>query len=184
MLQRKTIIRIYYGNTDYPFYNGNERAYNLEAGAGLYYNFGTIKFRYASSAGNNYNQGFYKSIKNSIEYSSSSNSSATPTGSQLFVKSGVANGVRLITLTEINKAIGKTDKAYVSGISEKEDPKGIFKLSSIKNVPGLGNISFSEYYWLASPYPTESKNDILCITNSGNGGVTYFYTGTFHRRTV
>ncbi|MCI9177758.1 MAG: hypothetical protein HFJ28_04185 [Clostridia bacterium] len=162
---------MFYGS-GYTLYTGSERYYSLQASAGMYYNFGTIKFRYASSAGNNYNQGYYKSIINGATYNSATGSSTTQTATKLFVKSGVATNVRLIALPEIEKRVGSLRFGF-DDITDKMDPYGVFDLEYLKQVPVLGKISMSSSYrpfWIASPYRQNTWGSNEMIAHMGYGG--------------
>lgn len=146
------------------FYKGGSTYSALQGAAGLYYSFGNISF---STAQGNYNEGSYISITNgTTTYSSTSNASASPTGSALFIRSGVASQVRLMTLSEVNRALGRTTTYSTNTISTSEDTKGLYLLKNLKSVPGLDKINYSSgYYWIASPYPNNSHWTPICSWN-------------------
>lgn len=128
------------------------RNYALEASAGMYYNFGDIKFRCDNANNGIYNQGWYTSITNGEKYDSNIEKTERQTATQLFVKQGISNGVRILTLPEINRALGRENLVAASPISDTEDPKGIYKLPQLKKVPKIDKIEYTSlWYWVASP---------------------------------
>lgn len=179
---------MFYGSS-YSLYTGSERYYALEASAGMYYNFGNIKFRYATSEGNNYNQGYYKAITNGISYNSSTGSSATQTATSLFVKSSVASGVRLITLPEIEKRVGSL-RIGMDDIAEYMDPYGVFDLAYLREVPILGRVDcVASYkpYWIASPYRgsmAEQRVTLLDVGYNGSGSLSGAHSEAYGVRPV
>ena len=133
----------------------------LMASAGMYYNFGNIKFKYGSASGN---EGYYKSINNDKLYNA--NTSEAKTGFELFIKQTIANRVRTITVPEINRILGRENEADLTTISEEEDSKGIFRLDQLNRVPGIDNINYQSSYILASPH-SHGHNHVVYISKVG-----------------
>ncbi len=80
--------------------------------------------------------------------------------------------VRLVTLPEINKFIGREDVDSTTTMDDNDDLRGIFKLDELSEVTGTREFVYSKgTYWLASP---DGKNDIL-----GKGVATLKYSGEF-----
>ena len=145
--------------------------YSLQAAAGLYYNFKDIKFQYATASRGN-NLGYFKSITSgNLAYNSTTNSTVERTGGQLFNLFGSSNAtVRLLTLPEVNVAVGNTDidKYGANTIGTTQDTIGLYRLDHLSSVPGMNGFtaySSTGYYWLASPYP----------------GNYYYLTNVFYR---
>ena len=171
--------------TNYVFYTGSSKYYSLQAAAGLYYNFGETIYRYGTSS-SEYNQGYFTSITNgSTTYDS--NYSTTDgenivRASKLFLTEK-AESVRLLTLTEINTALNRTETIEnedgttstvidVDSMNTITDSTGLYKLNSLTSVPGMESFTkySSGYYWLASPCPTVANEGAsLCIVLCGGG---------------
>ena len=167
---------------DYLFYTGRTIYEGIQVAAGMYYNLGNIIFRYGTSR-TNYNQGYYRSIKNADKtYSNTENNDEngiTITGNDLF-KVGNTK-IRMLTLSEINKALNrkeddsKYDVDSTSSISETEDPIGLYCLKNISTVlKGYYYTANTDNYWISSPSPTTNNNyyssdrlDICYITEDG-----------------
>ncbi|MCI9245739.1 MAG: type II secretion system protein [Clostridia bacterium] len=172
----------------YTNYAGTDTNYALQAAAGLYYNFGKIKFRYDTARNNSiYNQGWYKSITNEITYDSSTGKVARQAGNELFVKQGVSSGIRVLTLPEVNKGLGR---GATSVTQFKSDKTGIFYPGNLENVPILGrlNLAFGNARCLlASPYPNPEWAP-RCLATLGEGGsvshVSHELVGSYIRPVV
>jgi len=148
------------GNS-YDFYTGNSNYYALQASAGFYYNLGEMKFTQGTS---NYekNMGYYTTVKNrKTEYTSE-----TITGNDLF-KTREDASIRMLTLTELNTLLRRTD---IDSINKITDTTGLFKLDELTSVL-TGKSYSSGIYWLASPYPGNSKN----VCRIGNSGIVDNY---------
>ena len=145
------------GGEQYTFYTGRTEYYALEASAGLYYNFGNVPF---SWIGGSY-EGSYESITIGGKTYDIKDTSGTYTANTLF-NTGNAT-IRLLTLPELNKALGRNDVDDRTDISTTEDPEGIYRLDLLKNVQGMSNYVYtSGMYWLASPSPDEIRDTNLC----------------------
>ena len=163
----KTIL----GGNDFSTYKGNETYIALHASAAMYYNFENLSFKYANSRWGSGNGYFNSVISNGTEYSSSSNSSTIKTGGELFNLLGENATVRLLTLPEVNIAIGRSDIDKHAKITEEEDSTGLYRLASISSVPNMTvfNSYSSGSYWLASPLPNGSYyNRVVVIHQSGS----------------
>ena len=138
--------------SDYAFYTGEETYYGLQAAAGLYHNFENIKFKYSTDT-RGANLGFFTAINNGTAYSSTENTSREVTGGELFnLYQEKGAKVRLLTLPEVNKAIGRTDVDNRSQITIQEDAKGLYRLDQLQNTNGMSQYAYNTaYYWLASP---------------------------------
>lgn len=130
-----------------------------------------IKFEYGVSANNlpsnNVNRWYYNSIKNGTTIYSSS--TLQPSGSDLFIKSGISDNVRICTLPEINKALGRDDIAETKAIMPEEDPDNLFQLTTNQSkYPGIShNGGVSGGYFVASPYPDEYYEVITYVGETG-----------------
>ncbi|MDO5556395.1 MAG: DUF6273 domain-containing protein, partial [Clostridia bacterium] len=158
---------------------------NLKASAGMYNNFASIPFIYTETnytaitpAEGQYNIGWYKAVtKGGTEVTENTN------GGNLFLM-GDANKVRLLTLPEINDAVGAS-AINMSGytISNTSEPaSGLFKLNNLSNA-GLTNYTYSsgDYYWLASPY-SGSSSDVHVVYY--NGSVASTVSNTYGVRPI
>lgn len=152
-----TEFRTILGGSNYALSSNNTDYYALQAAAGLYYNFGSIKLAY----GNSYrgkNLGHFTSItSNGVTYNSKN--TVEKTGRDLFIANGVNAEVRLLTLPEVNKAIGRTDIDSRNTIAAKDDSIGLYRLDQLQNVTGMTDKTYNQitYYWLASPLPMASE---------------------------
>lgn len=165
------------GQDEYNFYsedNGpNYR--NLQAAAGLYYNFGDIQYRYGTSGGSNYNQGFYKYIKNkeniyndTVNVVDQNGNEKLSTGSELF-KVGNVN-VRTLTLPEINKKLNRNDVDSIDSITNEIDPKGLF------SIVNSGFDFNTGAYYIASPYYSNNSLGYWSLLFIGqSGSITQHY---------
>lgn len=170
----------------YTLYTGTGTYTALQAAAGLYYNFGDVKFGYgARSRGKNLGN-FTEITNNGTMYNSENTEEIT--GDKLFIPTGVSARVRLLTLPEMNKLLGRTDMDSTSSV---EDTTGIFELENIKDLPEMSSFTYGgiEYSMnlgqttlLSSPYPLDDMTFFLvgldeyggisyCSNTSNNGGV-------------
>lgn len=126
----KKILR---GNQDYIFYTGTDPYYALQFAAGFYYNFEDIKFSYngVGAMGATFTsvttEGITYDEKNNVE----------KTGRELFNLYEDKATVRMLTLPEINEAVGRTDRDSIVQISEVEDKIGLYRLDQLKKVDGM-----------------------------------------------
>ena len=167
------------GDSEYAFYSGSDEYYALEASAGLYYNFEKIKFKYRTDSGSNdKNKGYYTKISNNgTEYNETKNGNTDistnggeVTGGDLFnIYKDKGATVRLLTLPELNAALGEAD---VDRTGSKSDTTGLYKLTQLQNGiqnNGSNGSNLTNYndgnYWLASPYPSTSSGDSVCIVH-------------------
>ena len=160
------------GDGQYSFYSGDKTHYALQMTAGLYYNFGMIKFAYSESV-RGHNLGYFKNIVlNGIQYNSTTNSTVEKTGNELFNLLGDNATVRVLTLPEINLATVGNDIDYYG--QSDNDVNGIYILNKINQVPYMENFepytggsNVSEYV-LASPHPNfQNERDAVKLSNSG-----------------
>lgn len=151
------------GDSNYTFYSGALSSYyGLQASAGMYNNFGDIKFVYGISQYER-SKGFYTSITaNGTTYNSSTTEEKT--GNDLFKVGNNVEKVRLLTLKELNEGVGRTDIDSLSQISETEDSIGLFRLDLLSTVMSGYKYS-SEIFWLASAYPNSYVKDGVCVAN-------------------
>lgn len=164
------------GKEDYTFYTGEDTYYALQASAGMYYNFGNIKFAYGKSKKGKSLGYFTKITSNGTTYDSTNTTETT--GTNLFVPSGVNASVRLLTLPEMNKMLGRTDIDITNAMSDPTGASGLFVLQNLKNVQGMSTNTYdSGYYWLASPFPNTGSSSYVCrvsyigsVSNGGNYG--------------
>ncbi|MDO5555665.1 MAG: DUF6273 domain-containing protein, partial [Clostridia bacterium] len=147
------------------------------AAAGMYNNFASIPFIYTDTNYNNlsnkYNIGYYNAVtKDGTSVEENTN------GGNLFL-TGNADKVRMLTLPEINNAIGKSAiNEWNYTISDSEEPApGLFKLDQLKKITGLSGYTYNTgYYWLASPYSsnTRSVRSVYYSGSVGNGNSNTF----------
>ena len=136
--------------SDYQFYTGSNTYYGLQASAGMYYNFENIKFAYGTDSRGG-NLGYFTEITSNGTTYNDTNTTET-TGSNLFIPLGVNASVRLLTLPEMNKMLGRTDIDSTNSIIDLD---GMFTLTNIKKITGMSSYTYnSGFYWLASPYPS------------------------------
>lgn len=164
------------GDGEYSFYSGSKTYYALQETAGLYYNFGLIKFAYSENV-RGHNLGYFINIvSNGIQYNNSENSAVEKTGNELFNLLGDSAIVRVLTLPEINIALVGDNIDNYTSIDGLNDSKGLYILNSLNYVPRMDNYepynggnSNSTEYALASPHPNfDSETDTAKISNGGN----------------
>ena len=158
------------GTEDYAFFTSTNTYYGLQAAAGMYYNFRNIKFAYGTSSIGD-NLGYFTKITSNRTTYDSTNTTET-TGDKLFIPIGMNASVRLLTLPEVNKILGRTDIDSEDKIAtEPTGMDGIFILQNIKNITGMASYTYDQgYYWLASPCPSTSavnENDTFFIGYNG-----------------
>ena len=167
---------------NYNFYSESNNDYiALKAAAGMYYNFRNIKCRYDSdekdSNGNTiYNKGWYTSITNkSITYGV--NNGNETEAKNIFLADG-ATSVMLLTLPEVNKAIGRqNDIDSTNNIIDPTGADGLFVLQNLKNVENMADKTYNDgYYWFSSPYP----GDVNCLTYVGYDGMVNFSNNNYN----
>ena len=155
--------------SEYDLYTGAVTYYGLQASAGLYYNFGDIKFAYGTSSRGN-NLGYFTEIASNGKTYNSTNTTET-TGSNLFIPTGVSASVRLLTLPEMNTILGRTDIDSKDKMTDPTGADGLFVLQNIKNITGMSSNTYgvaydSGRYWLASPFPgdiSDYKENVVSI---------------------
>ena len=155
--------------SEYDLYTGTVTYYGLQASAGLYYNFGDIKFAYGTSSRGN-NLGYFTEIASNGKTYNSTNTTET-TGSNLFIPTGVSASVRLLTLPEMNTILGRTDIDSKDKMTDPTGADGLFVLQNIKNITGMSSNTYgvaydSGRYWLASPFPgdiSDYKENVVSI---------------------
>jgi len=131
----------------YNHYTGTNY-YALQASAGYYYNLGEMTFTQGTSY-DLHNMGYYTTVKNG----DTNYTTGVTLGNNLF-KTSQASSVRMLTLPELNKALGRTD---IDSVSRITDTTGLFQLNQLNSV--LSGKSYSEgFYWLASPRPNNALN--------------------------
>ena len=156
--------------SDYEFYTGTDTYYALQAAAGLYYNFKDIKFAYGAHPRGN-NLGYFTEItSNGITYNSENTTETT--GANLFIPTGVNASVRLLTLPEMNKMLGRTDVDSTITMTDPAGMEGIFVLENLKNLTSMSAYTYNDgYYWLASMQPSVNISWGVCIVYyDGNVG--------------
>ena len=161
----------------YQFFTGTSTYYGLQAAAGLYYNFEDIKFAYGEKK-RGYSLGWFTEIiTNGITYNSTN--TIETTGSNLFIPTGVNAEVRLLTLPEMNKMLGRTNIDSTSSITDSTGTKGLFVLQNIKDITGMSSYTYDlGYYWLASPNPVASLDNYVCgVSYDGSVGGTFISGG-------
>ena len=145
----------------YTFYTGSNTYYGLQASAGMYYNFGDIKFAYGTLYRGE-SLGCFTEIASNEKTYNSTNTTET-TGSNLFILTGVDAEVRLLTLPEVNKMLGRTDIDSMNSMTDPIGANGLFVLQNIKDITGMSSYIYdSGCYWLASPYPITSNYIGVC----------------------
>ena len=127
---------------------------NMYAAAGLYYNFGLIKFVQGSNSEDNV--GEYKQI---------GDKSGEDISGKEFIVGGVAEEVHNLTLAELNKARGSSNLESASGTNGNEGVTGLFYLKGLNNF-GYSS-SVSSYYWLASP-DSSNRTALWYVHDNGN----------------
>ncbi len=149
--------------TDY--YKTNTTYKALQASAGFYYNLGQMTFEQKTSYDKK-NQGYYTKIKNgNVAYTS-----GETTGDNLFKTRSDAS-IRILTLPELNRALGREDIDSTIAI---RDATGLYQLDRISTETVLTSNTYKgDSYWLASPVP--KAGDILTLLCSivSNGNVSY-----------
>ena len=168
-----TNFREVLGGDNYTFYTGDKTYYSLQASAGMYYKFEKINFAYGVGKRGD-NLGYFKSItSNGTTYDV--NNTTAKTGGDLFNLYGDNAKVRLLTLPEINNALGRTD---IDDTSSFDDSTGLYELESISTAGiGLDSNAYTtsgDDYWVASPFPSTSSNYYGCYVNS-TGSMRYSY---------
>jgi len=148
----------------YNFYTGSETYYALQAAAGLYYNFGDIRFAYGDDP-SNFNIGCFRKIKsNGTTYGKTGITDETTneeiintaekTGAELFIPTGVNATVRLMTLPEMNKMLGRTDIDSTSTMTDPTGAPGLFILDNLSSVMKEYDYGGFVRFLLASPFPS------------------------------
>ena len=153
----------------YTVYTGEKKYCSLQASAGFYYNLGQMTF----IQGTEYtigNQGYYTKIKNGNK----TYSSGETLGDNLFKARNDAK-IRMLTLPELNRALGETDIDRCE--YEISDEKGLYQLENISTGTMLNNNKYTTgWYWLASPYSEENNYSSVCLVryyglvSRGSGG--------------
>ena len=150
--------------SDYQFYKRSGTYYSLQASAGMYENFGNIKFAYGASNREKSLGWFTEITSNGITYNSTNTTETT--GSNLFIPTGVNAKVRLLTLPEMNKMLGRTDIDSTTTMTDPTGADGLFVLQNIQNITGMSSNTYDTgSYWLASPSPGAYDNDGVCKVN-------------------
>ncbi len=168
--------------SDYQFYTSVYTYYSLQAAAGMYYNFGDIKFAYGTS-NRGKSLGYFTEITSNGTTYNSANTTET-TASKLFIPTGVNAEVRLLTLPEMNTMLERTDTDSVSVMTDPTGTDGLFILQNIKNITGMSSNTYDFcYYWLASPWPNAKNSTSVCYLNA-SGNVTYGYNNNIGVRPV
>ena len=155
--------------TDYAIYTESATNYALHAATGFYYNLGQMTF-VRDGTYNTKNQGYYTKIKNG----STTYTSGAQIGNDLFKARNDAE-IRMLTLSELNGALGRDD---IDNTSTFSDETGLYQLNKISTGTVLtiptDNIG---WYWLASPWPDTNDRINLCavaytgdIYYDGNNG--------------
>ena len=151
------------GQDDYTFLTDTIAIQALQVSAGLYYNFGDIKFAYGTNY-NEDNKGFFTKITvNGTTYDSTNTTETT--GSNLFIPTGVNASVRLITLPEIHRMSGETDVDNTA-ITDLPGADGIFVLQNLDKISSKYN-NYRNYgsYFVASPIPIKGYGCVLGYAN-------------------
>ena len=135
--------------------NRVESDYNVYAAAGLYSNFGLIKFTLGENP--SANVGGYKTINGKT--------SEYVTGEE-FKVGEKAEEVHNLTLKELNEARGESETSTTS-TSSKDGATGLFYLRGLNEFGYSSSIS-SGSYWLASPHTSAGSPDYLrCVNDDG-----------------
>ena len=154
--------------TDYNTYTGSSQYSALQASAGFYYNLGQMTFEQGTKY-DKLNQGYYTKIKNG----NATYTSGETTGDNLFKARNDAS-IRMLTLPELNRALGRDDIDSTDSIT---DTTGLYQLDQISTGTALtSNIYDTGSYWLASPYPYTSYGYDMCYVNY-RGRVYHSYDG-------
>ena len=141
--------------------------FGLKVSAGFYYNLGEMTFTQGTTYETK-NMGYYTKVKNGdIEYTT-----GAKLGDVLFKAREDAN-IRLLTLSELNKKLGRNDIDSTSNIS---DTTGIYQLSKLTNKLE-GKTYSSGAYWLASPHPEYDQPICYVGAAGGIGSGRYTYYG-------
>ena len=165
--------------SDYTYYTGTSTYYGLQAAAGMYYNFGDIKFAYGTGS-RGYSLGYFTEITSNGTTYNSENTLET-TGIELFIPTEVNASVRLLTLPEMDKMLGRT---HTSTVTDPTGADGLFVLQNIQNITGMSSYTYnSGCYWLASPYANASSNGIVNNVHY-LGGVNLYSGSSFGVRPV
>ena len=145
--------------------------YSLQASAVFYYNLGEMTFIQGTTSTSK-NIGYYTKVKNGdTEYTT-----GEKLGNELFKARNDAS-IRMLTLTELNTAIGRTD---IDSTDDITDTTGIYQLTQLKNkLQGKTYSSSGGYCWIASPWPGNCNyvcrftfgGDLVDEGNSSNYGV-------------
>ena len=145
--------------TDYKTYTRTYTYYkSLQASAGFYYNLGQMTFEQGTTY-NKLNQGYYTKIKNG----NATYTSGETTGDNLFKTRNDAS-IRMLTLPELNRALGRDDIYSTNNIT---DTTGLYQLNQISTGTALtSNIYDKYFYWLASPYLNDTEK-VLCVVYNG-----------------
>ncbi|MDO5555442.1 MAG: hypothetical protein Q4G09_01940 [Clostridia bacterium] len=172
----RTALKNYWnGTTAYPLYNNSTTSANVKASAGMYNKCESISFLKDTTPADN--QGEYTNITKA-----GTAMSGTKTGGVLF-KTGYANKVRMLTLSEMNKAVGASAInlwQYTIGqnnTSIRDPAPGLFRIGQLCMIAEFDTYEYSNtgYYWLASPC-SDNANFIHNVSYSGyvngNYGVT------------
>ena len=123
---------------------------------------------------------FIEITSNGTTYNSENTTETT--GGNLFIPTGVNASVRLLTLPEMNKMLGRTDIDSTDSITDPTGMDGIFVLENIKNLTGMSAYTDGGgFYWLASVYPTtESATEVCQIGNYYSvNNISFYNTGYF-----
>ena len=142
--------------TDYNTYTGSRQYSALQVSAGFYYNLGQMTFEQVTTYDKK-NQGYYTKIKNG----NTTYTSGETTGDNLFKARNDAN-IRMLTLPEINRALGidDIDNTII------DDATGLYKLNAISTGTDLKNNRYNTgSYWLASPYSDTGNYEIVCYVS-------------------
>ena len=148
---------------NYTLYTGNEKYYALQASAGFYYNLGQMTFEQGTSYTTK-NQGYYTKVKNgNVTYTS-----GEFIGDKLFKARDDAK-VRMLTLPELNKGIGRED---IDSLDGYDDTTGLYRLDRIQTcTPLKKNNYYSGLYWIASPLPNTGYYSYVCKTYFNGGSM-------------
>ena len=155
--QRTNYKQIFYSAANY-----NTNNENMYAAAGLYYNFGLIKFTQYDGISEK-NEAEYKEINGKVDEILSGNE---------FKIDGVAEKVHCLTMDELNKSRGETSQSTV-GTNEKDGAIGLFYLRELKKYEY--DSSKNPIYWLASPY-SDAPYYLRNINSNGTFGYNFSNT--------
>ena len=166
----KTIL-----TNDYNLYNnGDITVPSIKAAAGLYYNFENVKFSYGTSASTS--KGIFTSIITDGTTYDSTHNTGEQTGGTLFNLFGTNAKVRLLTLPEVNTAVGRSDIDSTTQISTSDNSNGLYRLDQLTaaqtGITGFATYD-SGYYWL--PYPGFSY-DLVIVAYDGSVNAYSSYT--------